>query len=57
MRWIKSTLVLGFILKEIIFEDRVELTKVQQNKIKIFNIEIENLNKEEEDEHDLLGKK
>ena len=47
----------GFYTKEIIFEDRVELTKAQQNKIKILNTEIENLNKEEEDEDDLLGKK
>ena len=47
----------GFYTKEIIFEDRVELTKAQQNKIKILNTEIDNLNKEEEDEDDLLGKK
>ena len=46
----------GFYTKEIIFEDKVELTKAQQNKIKMLNTEIENLNKEEEDDEDeILG--
>ena len=46
----------GFYTKEIIFEDKVELTKAQQNKIKLLNTEIDNLNKEEEeDEEDLTG--
>ena len=47
----------GFYTKEIIFEDKVELTKVQQNKIKMLNTEIDNLNKEEDDENDILGVK
>ena len=42
----------GFYTKEIVFEDRVELTKAQQNKIKMLNTEIDNLNKEEEDDED-----
>ena len=47
----------GFYTKEIIFEDKVELTKVQQNKIKMLNTEIDNLNKEEDDENDMVGVK
>ena len=47
----------GFYTKEIIFEDKVELTKAQQKKIKMLNTEIDNLNKEEEDEDDLTGLK
>ena len=47
----------GFYTKEIIFEDRVELTKVQQNKIKMLNTEIDNLNKEEDEEDDIVGVK
>ena len=45
----------GFYTKEIIFEDKVELTKVQQNKIKMLNTEIDNLNKEEDEEDDIVG--
>ena len=45
----------GFYTKEIIFEDKVELTKAQQNKIKMLNTEIDNLNKEEDEEDDLPG--
>jgi len=45
----------GFYTKEIIFEDKVELTKTQQNKIKMLNTEIDNLNKEEEEESDIVG--
>jgi len=45
----------GFYTKEIIFEDKVELTKVQQNKIKMLNTEIDNLNKEEDEEDDIIG--
>ena len=47
----------GFYTKEIIFEDKVELTKTQQNKIKMLNTEIDNLNKEEEEESDIVGVK
>jgi len=45
----------GFYTKEIIFEDKVELTKVQQNKIKMLNTEIDNLNKEEDEEDNIVG--
>ena len=47
----------GFYTKEIIFEDKVELTKVQQNKIKLLNIEIDNLNKDEDEEDELIKTK
>jgi len=43
----------GFYTKEIVYEDRVQLTNKQLEKIKNLNTEIENLNKEE-DESDLL---
>ncbi len=43
----------GFYTKEIVYEDKVPLTIKQQEKIKKLNIEIENLNKEE-DESDYL---
>ena len=36
----------GFYTKEIFYEDRVQLTNKQQEKIKQLNLEIENLNKE-----------
>ena len=45
----------GFYTKEIVFEDKVELTKAQLNKIKMLNKEIDNLNKDEDDEDDLVG--
>ena len=47
----------GFYAKEIILEDKVELTKAQQNKIKMLNTEIDNLNKEEDEEDDLIDLK
>ena len=43
----------GFYTKEIVFEDKVELTKAQLNKIKMLNKEIDNLNKDDED--DMVG--
>jgi hypothetical protein len=43
----------GFYTKEITYENKVQLTSKQQEKIKQLNTEIENLNKEE-DENDLL---
>ncbi len=43
----------GYYTKEIIYEDKVQLTNKQQEKVKQLNIEIENLNKEE-DESDYL---
>ena len=46
----------GFYTKEIIFEDRVELTKNQQKKIKMLNTEIENLNKDEDEEDEIINK-
>ena len=45
----------GFYTKEIVFEDKVELTKAQLNKIKMLNKEIDNLNKDEDDENDMVG--
>ena len=45
----------GFYTKEIVFEDKVELTKAQLNKIKMLNKEIDNLNKDEDDEDDMVG--
>ena len=45
----------GFYTKEIVFEDKVELTKDQLNKIKMLNKEIDNLNKDEDDEDDVVG--
>ena len=45
----------GFYTKEIVFEDKVELTKAQLNKIKMLNKEIDNLNKDEDDEDDVVG--
>ena len=43
----------GFYTKEITYENKVQLTSKQQEKIKQLNTEIENLNKEE-DENDLI---
>jgi len=40
----------GFYTKEISFENRVQLTNKQQEKIKELNTEIENLNKEDDDD-------
>ena len=45
----------GFYTKEIVFEDKVELTKAQLNKIKMLNKEIDNLNKDEDVEDDGVG--
>ena len=45
----------GFYTKEIVFEDKVELTKAQLNKIKMLNKEIDNLNKDEDVEDDVVG--
>ena len=45
----------GFYTKEIVFEDKVELTKAQLNKIKMLNNEIDNLNKDEDVEDDVVG--
>ena len=46
----------GFYTKEISFENKVQLTNKQQEKIKELNTEIENLNKEEDDDDDIIIK-
>ena len=44
----------GFYTKEISFENRVQLTNKQQEKIKELNTEIENLNKEDDDDDAII---
>ena len=44
----------GFYTKEISYENKIQLTNKQQEKIQKLNTEIENLNKEEEEDDDLL---
>ena len=44
----------GFYTKEINYENKIQLTNKQQEKIQKLNTEIENLNKEEEEDDDLL---
>ena len=44
----------GFYTKEISYENRIQLTNKQQEKIQKLNTEIENLNKEEDEDDDIL---
>jgi len=44
----------GFYTKEISYENRIQLTNKQQEKIQKLNTEIENLNKEEDEDDDVL---
>jgi hypothetical protein len=44
----------GFYTKEISFENKVQLTNKQQDKIKELNTEIENFNKEDDDDDDFI---
>ena len=52
----KVNFCFGFYTKEISFENRVQLTNRQQEKIKELNTEIDNLNKEDDDDDDVIIK-